>query len=141
MVSTSSQEPQAFWVPTWSGHYLNKGIKLSASFASPICSSKDCRLVFIQSHLVDEPKAMSRLGKVMDGADGVYHLGWDFRSFTRRILKNDTGSYFGTRALLRAAEQAKVRRFVHCSSSITVGFTRTEPDPNNDCEDWASSSE
>ena len=38
--------------------------------------------------------------------------------------------------MLRAAEQAKVRRFVHRSSSVTVGFTKTEPNPENDCEDW-----
>ena len=29
---------------------------------------------------------------------------------------------FGTRALLKASEKVQIRRFVHCSSSITIGF-------------------
>ena len=44
---------------------------------------------------------------------------------------------FGTRALLRAAEIAGVSRFVHCSSSVTVGFSNTHPVDEEPSENWS----
>ena len=86
--------------------------------------------------LVDQPKAVNDLAKVMDGADGVYHLAGIFDPSPEGLSRMTQVHIFGTRALLRAAEQAKVRRFVHCSSSITVGFSNTDPNSKEDCEDW-----
>ena len=86
--------------------------------------------------LVDEPKSIADLTSVMDGADGVYHLAGIFDPSPEGLSRMTDVHIFGTRAMLRAAEQARVRRFVHCSSSVTVGFTKTEPNPENDCEDW-----
>ena len=87
--------------------------------------------------LIDKSKEVNDLAAVMEGADGVYHLAGIFDPSPEGLSRMTQVHIFGTRALLRAAELAKVRRFVHCSSSITVGFTKTAPDPNNDCEDWS----
>lgn len=87
--------------------------------------------------LIDESKSVSDLAAVMEGADGVYHLAGIFDPSPEGLSRMTQVHIFGTRAMLRAAEQAKVRRFVHCSSSITVGFANTTPDPDKDCEDWS----
>lgn len=87
--------------------------------------------------LVDQPNAVNDLAKVMQDSDGVYHLAGIFDPSPEGLSRMTQVHIFGTRALLRAAEQAKVRRFVHCSSSITVGFSRTEPTHTEDCEDWS----
>ena len=76
--------------------------------------------------------------KVMDAVDGVYHLA-GILDPSPEGLSRMTTVHILERALLRASEQAKVRRFVHCSSSITVGFSRTEPIHTEDCEDWHQS--
>lgn len=87
--------------------------------------------------LEDRPGSVRDLAKVMEGADGVYHLAGIFDPSPDGIDRMTQVHIFGTRALLRAAEQANVRRFVHCSSSITVGFSNTKPDPTEPCEDWS----
>ena len=87
--------------------------------------------------LVDQPQSVDELAKVMDGADGIYHLAGIFDPSVDGLSRMTQVHIFGTRALLRAAEKAKVRRFVHCSSSVTVGFSGTIPNAKEDCEDWS----
>ena len=72
--------------------------------------------------LTENPADIDKLATVMDGADGVFHLAgvFDPSPEGRRLMTQV--HIFGTRALLRAAELAKIRRFITCSSSITVGF-------------------
>lgn len=86
--------------------------------------------------LVDRSDNVNALAKVMEGAAGVFHLAGIFDPSVEGLSRMTNVHIFGTRALLRAAEQAGVPRFVHCSSSITVGFRKTLPDPTEPCEDW-----
>lgn len=72
--------------------------------------------------LEDNPKSVNALAKVLDGADGVFHLAGIFDPSPKGLDLMTQLHIFGTRALLRATELAKVPKFVHCSSSITVGF-------------------
>jgi dihydroflavonol-4-reductase len=87
--------------------------------------------------LVDQPSAVRDLAKLMEGADGVYHLAGIFDPSPEGLSRMTQLHIFGTRAILRAAEQAKVGRIVHCSSSITVGFSDRFPDPAEPCENWS----
>ena len=72
--------------------------------------------------LTENPADIDKLAKVMDGADGVFHLAGVFDPSPQGRDMMTQVHVFGTRALLRAAEMARVRRFLTCSSSITVGF-------------------
>lgn len=67
--------------------------------------------------------AMSALTETLRGCDVIYHLAGavDFGGDWERFYRVNVG---GTRALLDAAQAAGVRRFVHCSSIVTVGATR-----------------
>ena len=72
--------------------------------------------------LIDHPAEVARLTKVMEGCEVVYHLAGIFDPSPEGIERMYTLHVYGTRALLRAAERAKVKRFVLCSSSITVAY-------------------
>ena len=79
----------------------------------------------IQTHtipLIDHPMEVQRLAKVMEGCSVVYHLAGIFDPSPGGIDRMVQVHVYGTRALLRAAEKAKVERFLFCSSSITVAF-------------------
>jgi dihydroflavonol-4-reductase len=65
------------------------------------------------------------LKPALQGCDSVFHVAADYRLWTRTA--EDARDMYrcnveGTRALLGAARQAGVRRFVHCSSVATMGF-------------------
>ena len=72
--------------------------------------------------LTENHADVEKLARVMDGADGVFHLAGIFDPSPGGRDRMTQVHVFGTRALLRAAEMAGVRRFLTCSSSITVGF-------------------
>ena len=72
--------------------------------------------------LLDNPRQVTDLAKAMEGADVVFHLAGIFDPSPEGLQRMTNLHIFSTRALLRATEMAKVPRFVHCSSSITVGF-------------------
>ena len=72
--------------------------------------------------LIDHRVEVEALTRVMDGAEFVYHLAGVFDPSPGGVERMVALHVFGTRALLKAAERASVRRFVHCSSSITVPF-------------------
>jgi dihydroflavonol-4-reductase len=72
--------------------------------------------------LVDHPAEVERLKKVMEGCSIVYHLAGIFDPSPGGLDRMVNLHVYGTRALLRAAEKAKVERFLFCSSSITVAF-------------------
>ncbi|HVZ60695.1 MAG TPA: hopanoid-associated sugar epimerase [Terriglobales bacterium] len=62
----------------------------------------------------------------LGGCDAVFHVAADYRLWTRN--KEDVQSMYranvdATRALLKSAIKAGVRRFVYCSSVATMGFT------------------
>ena len=86
------------------------------------CSNTRPPIHLHQIPLEDRPNCVEKLSKVMDGCDTVYHLAGMFDPSDGGVLRMTNLHVFGTRALLRAAEKVQVRRFVHCSSSITIGF-------------------
>lgn len=85
-----------------------------------LVENKDATLHTIP--LTENPADIDKLAKVMDGADGVFHLAGLFDPSPQGRELMTQVHVFGTRALLRAAEIAGVKRFLTCSSSITVGF-------------------
>ena len=62
----------------------------------------------------------------MEGCSIVYHLAGMFDPSPGGEQRMVDVHVYGTRALLRAAERAKVERFLLCSSSITVAFGSKE---------------
>ena len=81
--------------------------------------------VDVQLHTIplkDHPVEVERLAKVMQGCSVVYHVAGIFDPSPGGADRMVDLHVFATRALLRAAEKAKVERFVYCSSSITVAY-------------------
>jgi len=76
--------------------------------------------------LTENAADVEKLARVMDGCDGVFHMAGIFDPSPDGEDRMLNLHVFGTRALLRAAEKAKVRRFITCSSSITVCFGSKE---------------
>ncbi len=72
--------------------------------------------------LIDDKEHVEQLAKVLDGVDGIYHVAGIFDPSPGGTARMRDVHIYGTRALLRAAEKAKVPRLVLCSSSVTVGF-------------------
>ena len=72
--------------------------------------------------MLDTPAAVDALARVLDGCDGIYHLAGTFDPGPGGLRRMRAVHVYATRALLRAADKAGVRRMVLCSSSITVGF-------------------
>jgi dihydroflavonol-4-reductase len=72
--------------------------------------------------LRDDPASIDALAKALDGVEGVYHVAGAFDPGPGGAARMTDLHVFGTRALMRAAEKAGVRRVVLCSSSVTVGF-------------------
>ena len=63
------------------------------------------------------------LARACAGADIVYHVAADYRLFARDPKEIYRTNVDGTRALLRAASDAGVTRFVHTSSVGALGLT------------------
>jgi dihydroflavonol-4-reductase len=63
------------------------------------------------------------LARACAGADIVYHVAADYRLFARDPREIYRTNVDGTRALLRAASDAGVTRFVHTSSVGALGLT------------------
>ncbi len=72
--------------------------------------------------LQDDKETVDELAKVLDGVDGIYHVAGIFDPSPGGVARMRQVHVYATRALLRAAEKAKVPRMVVCSSSVTVGF-------------------
>ena len=62
-----------------------------------------------------------RLG--MEGCELVYHVAADYRLWTRDPEQMYRANVEGTRAIIEAAAQAKIRRVIYTSSVATMGFT------------------
>ncbi|HBS33576.1 MAG TPA: NAD-dependent dehydratase [Parvularcula sp.] len=63
---------------------------------------------------------VSAVRAAMAGADVVYHLAGDAQLWARDAGRFERINHQGTRAILTAAVEAGVRRFVHCSSLTTL---------------------
>jgi dihydroflavonol-4-reductase len=62
----------------------------------------------------------------MSGCDFVFHVAADYRIWVRDPEQMYRANVEGTRAIIRAAQQAGVRRVIYCSSVATMGFTETD---------------
>jgi len=72
------------------------------------------------------------LKKGMQGCDFVFHVAADYRLWVRDPEQMYRANVEGTRAILRAAQEAGVRRVVYTSSVATMGFTGNGEPCNED---------
>ena len=96
---------------------------------NPLVSEEEVKRLGLHLHtipLIDHRVEVEALARVMDGAEFIYHLAGVFDPSPGGEDRMVNLHVFGTRALLKAAQKASVRRFVHCSSSITVPFGSKE---------------
>jgi dihydroflavonol-4-reductase len=63
------------------------------------------------------------LKKAVSGCEAVFHVAADYRLWVRDPDEMYRSNVEGTRAILQAARQSKVRRVVYTSSVATMGFT------------------
>ena len=63
------------------------------------------------------------LRRAMSGCEMVFHVAADYRLWTRHPQAMYGANVEGTRAILKAAQEAGVRRVVYTSSVATMGFT------------------
>jgi dihydroflavonol-4-reductase len=73
--------------------------------------------------VVGDVNDLSSLKKGMEGCEAVFHVAADYRLWVRRPEEMYAANVEGTRAILRAAQEANVRRVVYTSSVATMGFT------------------
>src|SRR5216683_8327497 len=64
------------------------------------------------------------LEKAMAGCEVVFHVAADYRLWVRDPAEMYRSNVEGTRAILEAAQESKVRRVVYTSSVATMGFTQ-----------------
>ena len=64
------------------------------------------------------------LKKGMSGCDAVFHVAADYRLWTRNPHEMYAANVEGTRAVLKAAQEAGVRRVVYCSTVATTLWGR-----------------
>lgn len=76
----------------------------------------------VQAPLDEKPDSVDALARVLDGVEGIYHVAGIFDPGPGGVDRMREVHVYATRALLRAADKAGVRRMVLCSSSITVGW-------------------
>src|SRR5437763_15977269 len=65
------------------------------------------------------------LKKAVQGCEFVFHVAADYRLWVRDPEEMYRCNVEGTRAIIRAAQAAGVRRVIYTSSVATMGFTRT----------------
>ena len=63
------------------------------------------------------------LRKGMEGCEFVFHVAADYRLWTPDPKPMYEANVGGTEAVIRAAQQAGVRRVIYCSSVATMGFS------------------
>jgi dihydroflavonol-4-reductase len=66
---------------------------------------------------------LDSLRRAMAGCELVFHVAADYRLWTREPQAMYAANVEGTRAILKAAQEAGVRRVVYTSSVATMGFT------------------
>ena len=86
---------------------------------SPRENIADLKADLIVGDMTDE----ASLKKGMQGCEAVFHVAADYRLWVRHPEEMYAANVDGTRAILRAAQEAGVRRVVYTSSVATMGFT------------------
>ena len=67
------------------------------------------------------------LAPAMQGCELVFHVGADYRLWTRNPDEMYAANVAGTEAIIKSARSAGVRRIVYCSSVATMGFGNGGP--------------
>ena len=73
-------------------------------------------------HVVGDLTDADSLARGMSGCEFCFHVAADYRLWTRRPEEMYAANVEGTRNIIRAAQQAGVRRVVYTSSVATMGF-------------------
>jgi dihydroflavonol-4-reductase len=74
-------------------------------------------------HVVGDLRDPGSLKKGMEGCEFVFHVAADYRLWVRDPQQMYLANVEGTRAVIRAAQAAGVRRVVYTSTVATMGFT------------------
>ena len=72
--------------------------------------------------VVGDLRDFESLKKGMAGCEFVFHVGADYRLWTRDPQPMYASNVEGTRLIIRAAQETKVRRVIYTSSVATMGF-------------------
>jgi len=97
-------------------------LRLLVRSSSPRKNIESLRAEYVVGDLL-RPESLK---PALRGCDAVLHVAADYRLWTRNAGEAQAMyacNVEGTRALLEAAREAGVRRFVYCSSVATMGFT------------------
>jgi dihydroflavonol-4-reductase len=88
------------------------------------CSSNPKNIGGLKAELVSGDLCDSAsFGKAMAGCEAVFHVAADYRLWVRDPERMYRANVDGTRAILEAARENRVRRVVYTSSVATMGFT------------------
>src|ERR1700690_2942957 len=89
-----------------------------------IRSSSDLRNIqeLQAERVVGDLRDAASLKKAVAGCDVIFHVAADYRLWVRDPEQMYLSNVEGTRAILEAARENKVRRVVHTSSVATMGF-------------------
>lgn len=82
--------------------------------------------------VVGDVTDFTSLKKGMQGCEAVFHVAADYRLWVRRPEEMYLANVEGTRAILRAAQDSRVRRVIHTSSVATMGFVGNGTPCNED---------
>src|SRR5215468_3516231 len=73
--------------------------------------------------VVGDLRDPTSIEKAMSGCEAVFHVAADYRLWVRDPEQMYRANVYGTRAVLEAARNNRVRRVVYTSSVATMGFT------------------
>ena len=111
---------------------LVRGDEVHCIVRKPNICLQGLDVVIHQQPLGEDRASIERLARIMDGAEIVYHLAGIFDPSPGGVDRMINLHVLATRGLLRASEKAGVRRFLYCSSSITVGYGERDDLGNED---------
>jgi dihydroflavonol-4-reductase len=93
-------------------------LRLLVRSSSDLRNIQDLRAEQVTGDLRDA----ASLKKAVSGCDVVFHVAADYRLWVRDPDEMYRSNVEGTKAILEAARESKVRRVVHTSSVATMGF-------------------
>ncbi len=96
-------------------------------------SSRTDNIADLRAERVEgELREPESLRKAMSGCEFVFHVAADYRLWVRDPEQMYKANVEGTHAIIRAAQEAGVRRVIYCSSVATMGFTQSGEIVNED---------
>ena len=74
-------------------------------------------------HATGDLRDPASLKSAMSGCDYVFHVAADYRLWAPDPREIYASNVEGTRGIIQAAQEARIKRVVYCSSVATMGFT------------------